>query len=168
MTLRSEEAHAHSFWGFTWLLKALAVGENGTAAPAAGSDIDYCIERRGHLLFIETKPPGVGVPGGAGGQAGMFDTLTALRGTEDMHAAWTQANKYNALVALPATLLVLWGHKEKVEALLWWGDPFGPRPATNEEVIAQVRQWFAWATSHPRKLTRPARVQGPSEKRFWQ
>lgn len=110
--IRNNENYANSFWDWSFLNDCF--GTTGIRV----SDLDGAVERKGHLLILETKLPGQNVPVG---QSRMFDALRAQG----------------------ASVLIIWGHRNQTEAVCWW--PRKVVPATNEHVRYFVRQWFEWA-----------------------
>lgn len=93
------------------------------------SDVDGIVERNGHILLIEAKPPGKTV---SKGQAIMFDKIA-------------ESGFF---------VLILWGETNKPEQYQVyrpkrWHDmgqnPSKPQPITLQEAREFVRGWFAWA-----------------------
>ena len=110
--IRNGQAYEESFWDWAFLNECF--GDTGIRP----TDIDGLIERKGHLLFLETKASGQPIPIG-------------------------QQRTFNALCAKGSTVLVIWGPKNHAQKAQWWGYPI--QPADNEKVKAWVREWFLWA-----------------------
>ena len=91
-------------------------------------DIDGALERRGKLLMLETKRPGVEIPKG---QAIMFDNL-----------------RKTGIVST----IVIWGPTDSPQSMqIFAPDRVHPkRPATIDDVRQAVAQWFAWASKQPK------------------
>jgi len=83
------------------------------------TDIDGAVERKGRVLFIETKLPGQEIPLG---QRIMYDVLSSL--------------PY-------AHVLVVWGKPNAPVAFQWWGK--ARRQGDLEAVKRTVRAWFEFA-----------------------
>lgn len=83
------------------------------------TDIDGAVERKGRVLFIETKLPGQEIPLG---QRIMYDVLSSL--------------PY-------AHVLVIWGKPNAPVAYQWWGKP--KHQGDLAAVKRAVRAWFEYA-----------------------
>lgn len=110
--IRDKEAYINSLWDWSFLNDCFG------ATRIRVSDIDGAVERKGHLLFIETKLPGQEIPTG-------------------------QALMFQALRDKGATVLVIWGHANRPEYARCW--PHDAMPATTESIRQFVRDWFRWA-----------------------
>jgi hypothetical protein len=87
MTINDPEAFMNGFWD--WEILDGCFGETRIKP----TDIDGCVERKGHILMFETKRPGVSIPMG---QELMFKTMV---------------EKAKAVV------IVAWGEKDEPEKL---------------------------------------------------
>ena len=118
MTIRNKQAYVDALWDWGFLDGCF----KGTKIRV--SDIDGVVERNGHVLFIEAKPPGKSV---SIGQNLMFRELAA--------------NGH--------TVLIIWGETNKPEqAMVWRHHEPTPRKkvaATEEAIQEVVRKWFVWA-----------------------
>lgn len=107
---------------FDFLLGALP----GKIAP---TDIDQCIEKNGHFLFIECKHPGEDVKQG---QSILFNALRSL-------------SRPGATVGV----LIVYGFPwDDIRGYSWWRQPVIQCDVM--EIRALVRDWYDWAEAQPR------------------
>jgi hypothetical protein len=116
MTIRDAELFMRSLWDWSTL-----DGCFGNSKIRVG-DIDGFVERRGRVLFIETKYPGSRVPRG-------------------------QMRAYRALVALGCTVLIAWGLSGEPQRLriMTPASDTTIDPANIGVMRTLVRQWYEWA-----------------------
>jgi len=125
VTIRNKDAYMRALWDWGFLNNQ-CFGDTGCQV----SDIDGAVERRGHVIFIEAKPPGKKVS----------------RGQMKFFAALSQSG---------FTVLIVWGETNKPqEAQIW--EPHkelaGKKmPATEASIIEIVRRWFVWVNQIPAK-----------------
>lgn len=114
--IRSAEAYTSSFWDWT--------SYNDLFAPTKIriSDIDGVVERNGHFLYIETKPPAEDV----------------TTGQRIMHDAWTKKGD---------AVLIVWGRQNTPErARLRWHDQVRDYDPCSESTVRKIiGNWFQWA-----------------------
>lgn len=126
--IRNEDYYMDGIWD--WSILRGCFGQT----KIEPTDIDGCIERHGHKLFIETKQPGTDMP------LGQSITLDSM--TMDGH-----------------TVIVVWGkknHPERIRVIT----PFGQEDleqADLETFRGIVSRWFAWADKQPKEID-PARL----------
>lgn len=88
------------------------------------SDVDGAVERNGHVLFIEAKPPNKEL---SVGQSIMFSQLAQ--------------NGFS--------VLILWGETNKPQEMMIWiphqANPLKRRKTDETAIKEIVRKWFVWA-----------------------
>jgi len=117
MTIRNMEKFASSIWD--WGILDGCFGDTRIKP----TDIDGCIERNGHSLFIETKGPGVPVPDG---QVIMFRNWVKT-GVISVLVIWGETNKPQEMM-----MYTFWGEKSK-------------RPIDLDGLKKAVSSWYEWA-----------------------
>jgi hypothetical protein len=123
MTIRNKSAYMDALWDWGFLDDCFAYG-------IKVSDIDGVVERNGHMLFIEAKPPKKKL---SRGQLILFSNL-ARSGF---------------------CVMVLWGEPNKPECALIW-PPYEMNPSDEFEVDKAavheiVRRWFVCVNQIPSK-----------------
>lgn len=111
--IRNPEAFLAARWDWSFLEGCFG------QTRISPSDIDACIERNGHFLWMENKPADGSVPRG---QARIFDRLRA-RGD---------------------TVIVISGRQEEPpwHMQIW---PGPRRQVTKYEIRSYIAAWFSWA-----------------------
>lgn len=123
MTIRNLKAYVDGLWDWGFLDICFA------PTKVKVSDVDGIVERNGHILYLEAKSLGKGIPDG-------------------------QRIMLRSLAQHGCTVVVLWGHKnDPREMMIWW--PHSVEPADKitvdiSDVQNFVRSWFAWATVNKR------------------
>lgn len=120
MTINNPEAFAASHWDWACL--------NGCFGDTkiAPTDVDGLVERKGWLLLLETKLPGVEIP------EGQLHTFAGLIATHRF------------------TIMVIWGHPGKPERMRIFtrrGADISC-PANLKRLRHHVWRWFDFADSH--------------------
>lgn len=121
MSIRDETKYLSSFWNWEFLRGCFG------GAPVEVSDIDGCIEKRSHLLLIETKSPGEEPPNG---QKFMWENLRRTGRIK---------------------ILVIWGQPGEPEQALYISEKSHEwYPQASIETIQKiVSEWYAWAAKQP-------------------
>jgi hypothetical protein len=117
MTINNPELYNDGFWD--WAILDGCFGDT----KIKPTDIDGCVERRGKVLFIETKHPGAKIPDG---QKYTFQTLVGTG---------------------IASVLVVWGNRDQPEAIMEFHKNItrGPYPADIEKLRERISRWYKWA-----------------------
>jgi len=115
MTIKNKDAFMGALWDWGFLDECF----NKTKIKV--SDVDGIVERNGHVLFIEAKPPGKEVSVG-------------------------QSIMFSALAQSGFTVLVIWGETNKPKEFMFW-KPYQVLPskkmaATEETIKSFVRHWY--------------------------
>lgn len=113
MTIHDRDKYRDAAWD--WGILDGCFGK-GKIRP---SDIDGVVERNGHFLFIEAKPPSKEL---STGQSILFERLAAKP---------------------DITVLILWGEKEKPEEM--WVVGFEKQTCTLQGVRRFCRSWYTFA-----------------------
>ncbi len=118
MTIRNKKAFMDALWDWGFLDKCF--GNTGIRV----SDIDGMVERNGHVLFIEAKPP-------------------------DKTVSTGQRRAFEALTKKGFMVLIIWGRTNEPEYIsIWYPNEEAPRPpkkANVSDLQDFVTTWFRWA-----------------------
>lgn len=128
MTIRNDDYYMDGVWD--WGILRGCFGDT----KIEPTDIDGCVERNGHKLFLETKRPGIELPRG-------------------------QEITLDSLVADGHTVIVIWGERNKPQALRVM-TPFRDtccESANIETLRRVVSEWFTWA-NNPGLSSSPVRM----------
>jgi hypothetical protein len=118
VTIRNKEAYMNALWDWGFLRDCF----EGTKIQV--SDVDGIVERFGHLLLIEAKPPGKDV-------------------------SYGQRIMFREIARAGHTVLVIWGEADKPEEMQVYGhheiSPTDKIKADKDTIKIFVRRWFVWA-----------------------
>ncbi len=118
MTIRNKKAYMDALWDWGFLDRCFG------KTRIKVSDVDGAVERNGHVLFIEAKPPFKDI---SVGQAIMFSQFAQ--------------NGF--------TVLVVWGPTNEPAQMQVWiphvANPLKRVQASQSHVQEFVRKWFVWA-----------------------
>lgn len=123
MTIRDRDKFMETLWDWKFLESSLG----GRIRP---SDLDGIVERKGKVLLLEAKSPGVTIPTG---QQIMFDHLVNARCP---HCG----QKIGRI-----DVLVIWGERNQPEQMRMWRIHDHPIDATEADIQKMVDRWYKWA-----------------------
>ena len=117
VTIRNKQAFMDALWDWGFLDQCF---DHGIRV----SDLDGIVERHGHLLFIEAKPPKKAISNG-------------------------QYRMFGELAAQGFSVLVIWGETDKPSEIIYWTphvrNPSDKMKADQAYIFEFVRRWFVWA-----------------------
>jgi len=124
--LRNKEKAAESIWDWDFLNSSF----NGKMHM---SDIDGVLERKGFLLFIETKNPRA--KGMSTGQRWMYESM-AKNGCNTVIIVWGENNQPDTIEAIEILTPVVWGEKSHSF------NTTGKIKATREDLQKACSNWY--------------------------
>lgn len=119
MTLHSPKIYHNSHWELSLFKECFY------PSKIEFTDIDMCVERKGHFLIVETKYPNVDIPNG---QKYMYEAMNNLK---------------------CFTILFVWGEVNKPECFELWGEN-GEKTKKNCKLITLkniIRAWYDRASA---------------------